>query len=101
MMKGVPRLLVRLLLAVAVILQLFASGMPFFAQRPAFSSSEFAVVSEIPEPQQKHLQAWRMAEAATHIFILAGLLATMAFWSKVEFQWRVDDSDPGVEKQPL
>ena len=91
MMKGAPRLLVRLLLAMVVIMELFASGTSFFVQRPVFSSSEFTVVSEIPEPQQKHPQARRAAEVALHVFILVSLIATMAFWSKVEYQWYQDD----------
>ena len=91
MMKGTRRLFVRLLLAAVVILQFFASGRSFFAQRPVFSDSEVAVVSEIPQPQQKHPQARRAAEVALHVFILVSLIATMAFWSKVEYQWHQDD----------
>lgn len=91
MMKGAQRLLVRLLLAVVVIMQFFASGRSFFVQRPVFSNSEFTVISEIPEPQQKHPQARRAAEVALHVFIVVSLIATMAFWSKVEFQWHEDD----------
>jgi hypothetical protein len=48
MMKGTQRLLVRLLLAVAVILQLFASGVPFFAERYLSSSPDIAVIAEGP-----------------------------------------------------
>lgn len=91
MMKGAQRLFVRLLLGVVVILQFFASGTASFVQRPFFSNSEFAVVSEIPQSPQTYLQPRRIAEAALRVFILVSLIATMAFWSKVEYQWHQDD----------
>jgi len=81
--------------------ELFASAVPFFAERHLFSSSsshyKIVVTSESPELQPRQAKstvvAERMLEITTHLFILFGLLATMAMWAKIEFRWRVEDKE--------
>jgi len=101
MTKTMQRFAVRLLLGVVVVIELFASAVPYFAEHHQFSSSSghwtIVVTSESPErlPQQSKSMAAekKMLEIAARSFILLGLIGTMALWSKIEYRWRVEDQE--------
>jgi len=100
MTKAMQRFGVRLLLGMAVVLELFASAVPFFAERHlsnSFGHYNIVVTAEEPDQQPRQSKSAaatkRMLEIAVHASILAGLIGTMALWAKIEYRWRAEDHE--------